>query len=247
MQDGIKFKKKKRTSKHSQSEKFETQSEKLLLSNESPFAVREAYKVIRTNLVFSVPDEKCRKLLITSAVQHEGKSITAINLAIAFAESGASVLLVDCDLRLPTVAQKLNITQEEGLTNVLAGMNSIDEVVCYLDNGVDVITSGNIPPNPSELLGSAQMEGLISELESRYQYIIFDAPPVEMVTDAVVLSRLASGVVMVSQRETSTIESISSSLRQLRMADAKILGFIFTRALNEKQKSYKKYGYGYGH
>lgn len=213
-----------------------------LLTEKSPFAVREAYKTMRTNLMFSIPGEKCRKILITSANQHEGKSITAVNLGIAFAENHSKVLLVDCDLRMPTDAQKLQVKQSPGLTNQLIGLCSVDKGIHHLPNGLDLLPAGDIPPNPSELLGSEQMQMLIAQLEQEYEYIIFDTPPVCTVTDAAILSKWMSGVVLVVRRNVANQESISAAISQLNFAGAKVLGFVFIGVINEQ---HKKYGYGY--
>lgn len=218
-----------------------------LLTEASPFAVREAYKTMRTNLMFSIPGEKCRKILITSANQHEGKSITAVNLGIAFAENHSKVLLIDCDLRLPTAAQKLQLQQSPGLTNQLIGLCSLEESIRHLPSGLDVLPAGDIPPNPSELLGSEQMQKLIEQLEQDYEYIIFDTPPVCTVTDVAILSKWVAGVVLVVRRNVANQESVSAALSQLNFVGAKVLGFVFTGALNEQQKTYKKYGYDYSY
>lgn len=225
----------------------------ILLSEDSAFAISEAYKTIRTNLIFSIPDERCKKILFTSAVQHEGKSITTINTGIAFAASHARVLLIDCDLRLPTCAEKLKIPEKPGLSNILVRMCEPADAIRHLENGLDVIVAGEIPPNPSELLGSEQLDQLIQQLEERYDYILFDAPPVCAVTDSVILSAKMSGVVLVVGRETSNQELLAQTIRQLSMTDAKILGFIFNGAKSERSKkygyyrNYGKYGYGYGY
>lgn len=218
-----------------------------LLTEKSPFSVREAYKTMRTNLMLSIPGESCRKILITSATQHEGKSITAVNLGIAFAENASKVLLMECDLRLPTTAQKLQLKQSPGLTNLLIGLCSLEEAIRHLPNGLDVLPAGDIPPNPSELLGSEEMHTLIQQLEQEYEYIIFYTPPVCTVTDAAILSKWVSGVVLVVRRNVANQENVSAALSQLDFAGAKVLGFVFTGALNEQQKTYKKYGYGYGY
>lgn len=219
--------------------------DEVLLGEDSPFSVKEAYKTIRSNLIFSIPGEKCRKILITSANQHEGKSITAINIAIAFAQNSAKVLVADCDLRLPTCAQKLHLQQSPGLSNVLVGMCGAEDAIRHLENGVDVIPAGEIPPNPSELLGSAEMDDLIRQLEASYEYIIFDAPPVCTVTDAVILSRKMSGVVIVVGNGISSQDNISQVFEQFQLAGSKVLGFIFNGAKDEHKKKYGRYQYGY--
>ena len=161
----------KRSKKRAANVDFGKQSEYLLTAT-SPFAIQEAYKTIRTNIMFSIADEKCKKILITTALQGEAKSTTAVNLGIAFAQNQSKVLLIDCDLRMPTDALKLKKQNTPGLTNVLVGLCGIDGAIQHLPNGLDLIAAGDIPPNPSELLGSPKMEQVLNLLESRYEYII---------------------------------------------------------------------------
>lgn len=205
-----------------------------LLNENSPFAVQEAYKAIRTNIIFSIPESGCKKILITSSMKGEAKSTTAVNLAIAFAQNQSRVLLIDCDLRLPTVASKLGIKQTPGLTNLLVGMCSAENAIQRISNRLDVIAAGDIPPNPSELLGSPQMERVLEILGKHYEYIVLDTPPVNTVADAAILSRLVSGVVMVAHQGIATRESIGDALKQLKMVDANVLGFVMSGAITER-------------
>ena len=214
----------------------------LILTQEVPFLVEEAYKSLRTNVVFSLPKEENKIVEITSAYQNEGKSVTAINLALSLVKNGAKVALVDCDLRLPTDAQKLEIPQEPGLTQLLFDQNSLQEVVCHHDSGVDVIPAGSLPPNPSEILGSDSMTGLLESLKEQYQYVILDAPPVGVVTDAAVLAPKVSGIVLVVRQGQTREEGINAAVKQLQMASGKILGFVLTDATME-QKAYSHYSY----
>ena len=221
-----------------------------LLTDTVPFAIQEAYKMIRTNIIFSIPDQKCKKILVTSALQGEAKSTTAVNVSIAFAQNQSRILLVDCDLRLPTDAKKLNAQQSPGLTNLLVVMCTLDEAIQQLPSGLDVLAAGDIPPNPSELLGSPRMEQLMKELESRYEYIILDTPPICAVADATILSKMASGVILVVRQGIATRENVNNALEKLKVANAKVLGIVMTGVANEKTKSYSKgkgYGYGYGY
>ena len=239
----------KRSKKRARNTGFGTQAE-FLLTETSPFAIQEAYKTIRTNIIFSIPDEKCKKILVTSALQGEAKSTTAVNLGIAFAQNKSKILLIDCDLRLPTDSLKLSARKTPGLTNLLVGMCSMDAAIQHLPNGLDLIAAGDIPPNPSELLGSPKMEQLIKDLESRYEYIILDTPPVCTVADAVILSKITSGTILVVRQGTATRECINEALEKLKFANAKVLGLVMTGAINEKTKNYHKsynYGYGYAH
>lgn len=220
----------------------QNKEKELILTQEVPFLVEEAYKSLRTNVVFSLPKEENKIVEITSAYQNEGKSVTAINLALSLVKNGAKVLLVDCDLRLPTVAQKLEIPQEPGLTQLLFDQNSLQEVVCHHDSGVDVIPAGSLPPNPSEILGSDSMTGLLESLKEQYQYVILDAPPVGVVTDAAVLAPKVSGIVLVVRQGQTREEGINAAVKQLQMASGKILGFVLTDATME-QKAYSHYSY----
>lgn len=220
------------------------QNRQFIINDNTPFAVLEAYKALRTNLMFSLPGRGCKKILITSSTPGEGKSTTAINLSKVFAMNGEKVLLVDCDLRLSSAAVKLNINNAPGLSDVLVGMEELSESIHHMEDGLDVLTAGSTPPNPSELLGSESMQVLMAQLESYYKYIILDAPPIAAVTDASVLACLASGTVMVVRSGVAERDAVSGSLEQLRLAGAKLLGFVFTSA-DEGRKGYKKSSYGY--
>ena len=218
-----------------------------LLSEKFPFAVQEAYKTIRTNIMLSIPEDKCKKIVITGSLQREAKSTTVVNLGIAFAQNHTKVLVLDCDLRRPSISSKLNIPQTPGLTNLLVGMCSAKEVIRHMPNGLDIIPAGNIPPNPSELLGSIKMQKLLGTLEDYYEYILIDTPPVTVVSDAVILAKHTSGVIVTARQGIATQETIGETLNKLRFSEANVLGFILTNVKNEKYKGYKKGYYGYGY
>ena len=195
---------------------------KNILSEQSDFFIRESYKTLRTNVTFSLADETaCKVLIVTSAMQSEGKSITAINLAISYAEMNQRVLLVDCDLRRPKLARLLSMKGKVGLSNLLIQPELLGKAV--RDSGVqnlDVILAGDVPPNPSELLGSSRMEKLIESLRENYDYIILDAPPVNMVTDACVLVPQSSGVLFVVRAGLSERGSVLRAVEQLERSHA---------------------------
>jgi len=216
----------------------------LILTKDVPFAVEEAYKSLRTNLVFSLPEDECKIIEITSSTQNEGKSITAINLAIALAKNGAKVVLIDCDLRLPTVAQKLKIKQKPGLTNLLFGLNSALDVIYHHSCGIDVIPAGDLPPNPSETLGSSRMATVLEFMKNHYEYVILDVPPIGVVTDAAVLAPKVSGIVLVVRQGIASFEGVDTAIRKLQIANGNLLGFVLTDASIEK-KSYSNYGYAH--
>ncbi len=228
--------------------KIVSQEKNRLLSDESPFAIQEAYKTLRTNLIFSMPGEGCKRVVVTSPERSEGKSTTAVNLAVAFAQNQSRVLLMDCDLRLPTVSKKLQIKNTPGLTEALVGLQGTGMEIYALPNGVHVLTAGTVPPNPTELLGSEQMEMLLDKLAEKYEYIIIDTPPVNEVADAIILSKAATGVVMVVRQNMSTSGDVEEALKKLEFAEAKILGFVLSGAEESHKKKYGyRYSYGYGY
>lgn len=218
-----------------------------ILGENSDFSVKEAYKTLRTNIRFSLPEGGCKKLCVTSGLPGEGKSITTLNIAISFAEAGQRVLLIDADLRRPTMARLLMEGGDPGLSNILAGMCTEEEAI-HKDRypNLDVIFSGVIPPNPSELLSSPRMEKLLQSLSARYDYIFIDTPPVNVVTDACVLSALLDGVLFVVRQGQSERDTVSKGVNQLNIAGAKILGFVLNGSSLKSGGGYNKYDrYGY--
>ncbi len=218
-----------------------------LLNADSPFSVQESYKALRTNLIFSMPGDGCKIIIVTSSLRGEGKSTTAINLALSFAQNQSKVLLLDCDLRLPVVAKKLGFKDGAGLSDLLVGVNSAaGEVQGHRYQNVHVLPAGTIPPNPTELLGSPQMANLLERLSKGYDYIIIDTPPVNEVADAVILSKHATGIVLVVRQNLSDSVEVTEALKKLEFAGAKILGFVLNGVDSIKNRRYKsKYGYGY--
>ncbi len=226
---------------------------KFILNDKTGFQVREAYKAFRTNILFSLPDEGSNKIIITSSLAGEGKSTTCINTAISFAETNKKVIVVDCDLRRPNIANLLDIPLKPGLTNTLIRMNSLDEVIRRnVRPNLDVITAGDIPPNPSELLDSERMKKLMDTLGEQYDYVFLDTPPVLAVTDTAVLTRYCSGVILLAHYNRTDRNAVSAAVEQLMLANAKILGGILNGMESDgesyKYKRYSKYGgkYGYG-
>ena len=214
----------------------------LLMTKDVPLSVEETYKSLRTNIVFSLPEDGCKLIEVTSSTQGEGKSVTAINLAIALAKNGVKVVLIDCDLRMPTVAKKLKIKQRPGLTNLLFGLNNAQEIVYYHPSGIDVIPAGDLPPNPSEILGSSRMMSTLEYLKKYFDYIILDAPPVGVVTDAAVLAPKVSGIVVVVRQGLASREGVDAAINKLKIANGNILGFVLTDSSAEK-KDYSDYSY----
>ena len=212
------------------------------LGEGTPFTVREAYKIARTNIMFSLAEEGCKKIAVTSSYPEEGKTTTCTNLAISFGQMGKRVLVIDCDMRKPQIHNIFGVDNLVGLSNVLGGFAKVTEAIHVLDEEkISIITSGHIPPNPAELLSSERMKGLLEELSASYDYIFIDTPPVNLVTDATVLSSYLSGMILVTKQSQSTHKDLQLALGKLELAKAKVLGLVLT---GEKVKgsSYGKYG-----
>jgi len=211
------------------------------------FTATEQYKLIRTNLDFTLPpDEKCPVIGVTSSMRGEGKSTTAVNLSYVLAEKGSKVLLIDGDLRIPSVAKKMDIDSTPGLADLLRGKNTQTlEFQSYLLDNWYILPSGDIPPNPSELLGSRRMERLLNQLKERFDYIIIDLPPVNLVSDAISISSLISGMIVVIREEYTEKKELERCFRQLRLSNVNILGCVMNEAKsgNGSYSRYRKYRY----
>lgn len=212
------------------------------------FAASEAYRLLRTNLMFSLPTDqgrRCRVIGITSANAGEGKSTTALNLAYMLAEAHQQTILVEGDMRLPTVAKKLGLKQSPGLSNVLVGLTS--KVVAQpsgIEDLLKIISSGDIPPNPSELLGSSKMSTLIDILSENADFIVIDLPPINEVADALVVSQFVDGILMVVRQNYASRHAVIDAMKQLEHANAKVLGFVVTGSENFVKGKYKYKRYG---
>ena len=221
---------------------------KTLLHEKLSFAATEAYKLLRANLMFTIPDEqKCRIVGVTSSIRGEGKSTTAINLSYTLAETGKRVLLIDCDLRLPSVAKKLGIEASPGISNLLIGTATEEDAVLKFTD-MDtwfILPSGDIPPNPAEMLGSTQMAAQIKKFSEQYDYIVVDLPPVNIVSDALVISPLVDGMIVVIRENYSERRALNTCTNQLVLSNVKILGFVMNGATdgNGSYSRYKRYKY----
>ncbi len=210
------------------------------------FAATEQYKLLRANLSFTLPDDvRCPIIGITSSVRGEGKSTTAINLSYVLAESGKQVLLIDADLRIPSISEKMEIKNSPGLTNLLIGTEP-QRISAFKSDVLDnwfIIPSGDIPPNPSELIGSRKMEKLLHILEEKFDYIIIDLPPVNIVSDVVAVSKLLNGIVLVVRADYTEKKEFDSCVRQLNLSNINVLGCILNaeKSSNISHYKYKKY------
>lgn len=220
-------------------------SRRSILREKSPFMMREAYKALRTNVAFSLPGSEAKCIGVTSGGRNEGKSYNSVNLAISFAQIGKRVLLVDCDMRLPTVAAKLGVRAKPGLSDYLAGQVELGEALRRGVEGMDVLPAGSIPLDPTGLLESKQIEELFAAMRKAYDYIIVDLPPVNTVADASILSRCIDGFLLVVRHGTTENKAIAEMLRRLRMASANVLGFVYNDvSAADKRYSGEYYRYG---
>jgi non-specific protein-tyrosine kinase len=200
---------------------------------------------LRTNLQFVDVDHPPRAVVVTSAVPGEGKSTTAANMAITFAQAGSRVLLIEGDLRRPKVAEYLGVEGAVGLTNVLVGQVGIDDVLQpWGRSGLWVLPSGSVPPNPSELLASQNMTELLRDLETRFDLILIDAPPLLPVTDGAVAAARADGALLVVRYGHTTRAQVQLAVESLEAVDAHLLGCVFNMAPAKGGSAYS-YGYGY--
>ena len=206
----------------------------------------EAFRQMRTNLQFVNVDSPIRVLVVTSPGVKEGKSTTAANLAVTFAETGLRVLLIEGDLRRPRIAEYLGLEGSVGLTNVLAGQVGIKDVLQpWGDSGLTVLASGSIPANPSELLGSHSMQRLIESLKKSFDIIIIDTPPLLPVTDAAVAAVFADGAIVIVRHGKTTRHQLTQALRALDAVEAKILGTVLNMAPVKGVDAYRSGASGY--
>lgn len=224
----------------------------MFICENTPFAITEAYNTARTNTMFAVSTGDKKIIAVTSANPSEGKSTTCANFAICFANAGFRVLLVECDLRKPTVAKNFNIKPKYGLSSVLGGFCTVNDAINIgVINGLDVITAGDIPPNPSELIGSEAMKMFLRASTESYDYVFLDTPPVNMVTDSQLMNDVIAGIVFVVKENNTTHPDIQEALDKIKLANGKALGFVKTFSnLGKSGKyggkyAYKNYKYGY--
>jgi capsular exopolysaccharide synthesis family protein len=223
--------------------KHSTSARSLITKFDPKSPISEQYRTIRTNLQFASIDKEYKTIMVTSSNPAEGKSTTMANLAIVMAQQGKRVLLIDADLRKPSVHYTFKCPNTKGLTSVLTKQAYLEEAVYHSDvPNLDLLPSGPIPPNPSELLGSLAMERLLSGQNDTYDIILVDAPPILVVTDAQVLANICEGVILVVSSGKTEIEQVVKAKGLLEMSKAKILGVV----LNGKETKQSQYYYYYG-
>ena len=219
---------------------------KSIISYNNPKSViSEQYRAIRTNIEYSNVDQNTKTILVTSSDKNEGKTTTVSNLAVSFANLNKKVLILDCDLRNPSIHKMFKLNNIYGLTDILAKDKAVDKCIqkTELEN-LYVLTAGAIPPNPAEILSSEKMKNLIEDLKNIYDYIFIDTPPIGLVTDAGVLSSFIDGVVLVVKSESVEKKYLEETKKKLDAVDARILGAILNSYKSE-QKDYYYYSYYY--
>ena len=221
---------------------------KSMVGNDLDFASREAYNLLRTNISFAFPDvDHGRVIGVCSSCPQEGKSTTSINLAYSLADSGNKVLLIDGDMRRPTIADVLSISSEPGLSDVLSGKQENNIVEGVMHENLSVLASGHIPPNPSELISSNRMGALLESCSKTYDYVIVDLPPVLSVSDPIAVSKYLDGMIVVVRHGKTKRRDLMETIRQLDYAKVKVLGFVYNKmgVKNRKYHSYTRNKYRY--
>ncbi len=214
------------------------------------FAAKEAYKRLRTNLLFSFADSTsaCNVIGVTSSQPAEGKSLTSLNLAYSMAQLNKKVLLIDADMRRSSIDSKLGMDPQPGLSNLLTDVNNSGGTIRQYhpsddSYGFNVLVAGDVPPNPSELLNSERMNRLMAKLRTMFDFIIIDLPPVGAVTDAQTVSGLVDGMLVVLRQDHTSKYVLNDCISQLSLTNTKILGFVMNGAAdNGKKSAYGKYG-----
>lgn len=229
---------------------FSRNDPKKMLGTDSPFVVKEAYNALRTNLIFTEKGEKCPVFVVTSPDANNGKTINTVNLAISFAQMGKRTLIIDSDMRNPTVHRMFSIPVKNGLSEILAGMTDNITVSKTEVENLSILTSGKIPPNPAELLSSPRMDKLLDFVKLHYDCVFIDTPPINIVTDATSFAAVATGYALVVKAGQTDIPDVKAALAPLQHVGANIVGFILNDVSSEKRKYasyYKRYSYNYSY
>lgn len=227
---------------------FMAETHQRTLHKNLEFTATEQYKLLRANLGFTVPEgTKCPVIGVTSSMRGEGKSTTAVNLSYVLAEKGSRVLLIDGDLRIPSIAKKMKIPGNPGLTDVLINKN-VSNIEQYKTSILDkwyIMPSGNVPPNPSELLGSKRMAWALEQLREFFDYIIVDLPPVNIVSDALAIAPHVTGLIVVIREDYTEKKELERCFRSLHLSNVKVLGCVINSAKtgNGSYGRYRKYRY----
>ncbi len=222
------------------------------LNQAIPFQIVEAYKNIRTSLLFSLAPASQKSIVVSSAEPDSGKSTTCSNLAITMSQTGARVLLVDADMRKPVQHKIFQVNNTTGLSELLGGFAKLNDAIhSDVASKLDLITAGPIPPNPSELLGFESLEKLLEVLSEHYDYIFIDTPPVNVVADSLLFCGKTAGTLLVARQKQTTYDELDKAIDSIKAIDGNILGVVITDVKEKEKpytyyKSYKSYDYQYG-
>lgn len=212
-----------------------------MLSPSSPFAIREAYNSIRAKLIFTGRGEKCPVFAITSAMMHDGKTTNAVNLAISIASTTKKVLLIDGDMRKPTVHRYFGLENKNGLSEILAGLTNEVKIRKTDVENLHVLTSGQVPPNPAELFGSKQMDNLLDYVKEFFDYVLIDTPPVNLVSDAAILAEKITGYVFVVQSGKNHYYELSYALDTIQQMNGNVVGIVLNDVNGKAASHYGGY------
>lgn len=221
---------------------FSREDQKKILSSSSPFIVKEAYSSIRTNLLFSQKGDECPVFIVTSPTANNGKSINSVNMAVSFAQMGKKTLLIDADMRNPTVHRLFSIPVKNGLSEILAGLTDNITVSKTDIENLSVLTAGKIPPNPSELLSSERTDKLLAFVKQHYDCVFIDTPPVNLVTDPTAFATKSTGYIMIVKAGISDTQSTKKAVDSLTSLGANIVGFVLNDATESNVMKYYSYG-----
>ncbi|AGX43813.1 CpsD/CapB family tyrosine-protein kinase [Clostridium saccharobutylicum] len=215
----------------------------MLVFEDKPKSIdAEAYRTLRTNMQYLSIEKEIKSIVVTSACPSEGKSTVLGNLALAFAQNGKNVIIIDCDLRQPSIHKKFNVSNLLGISQVLIQEETLENAIQHYKSNLDILTSGKIPPNPSEIINSTAMNNLLEELKNKYDILIIDSPPLDVVTDGQILSTKVDGTILVLKAGQSKIQSVKEAKNLLNKVGANIIGLV----INQVKESKKKYSYYYG-
>ncbi|WP_097033169.1 CpsD/CapB family tyrosine-protein kinase [Clostridium tertium] len=213
-----------------------------IVEKEPKSIAAESYRTLRTNIQYSSFDKEYKVIMVTSSEPGEGKSTTAGNLALCLAQGDKKVILIDCDLRKPSIHKKFKISNVVGLSDVIVGKEELVTALHRYNKNLVILTSGKIPPNPSEMLSSKAMTALIENFKGNFDYIILDTPPVQAVTDSQILSTKADGTILVVRAEKTKKDSVENAIGLLNKVNANIIGTVLNGVDNGRNKYYYYYG-----
>lgn len=206
-----------------------------------PFAVTEAYKTLRTNLISILQKENGKAIIISSPNASEGKSTTSINTAISLSQLNKKVLLIDTDAHRPSIHNKLKLKNDDGLMNIITGVSDIDDVINHYNTMLDIITTGPVPQNATEMFSDPKFEAVLENLKEKYDYIILDAPPVNLLSDSLVIAQKCDGIIYVIRAGVTTHNSLQHALASADQLGIKILGVVLNGTGTGSKRYYNKY------